>query len=45
MGGAVYVQATQITRDGGRLETCERGVFQVDAVPAIAGYCRTIPKH
>ena len=28
-----------------RLETRERGVFQMDTVPAIAGHCRTIPKH
>jgi hypothetical protein len=43
--GAVHVQTTQVTRYGGRLETRERGVFQVDTVPAIAGDCRTIPKH
>src|SRR6266851_1466327 len=43
--GAIYVQTTQVTRYGGRLETRERGVFQVDTVPAIAGDCCTIPKH
>src|SRR5579864_3409208 len=41
---AVYVQTTQVTRYSSRLETRERGVFQMDTVPAIAGYCRIIPK-
>lgn len=45
MRGAVYVQTTQVTRYGGALETRERSVFQMDTVPAIADYCRTIPKH
>src|SRR5882724_2674615 len=27
------------------METRERGVFQMDTIPAIARYCRAIPKH
>ena len=45
MRGAIYVQTTQIAGYGGGLEASERGVFQVDTVAAIAGYCRGIPKH
>src|SRR5713226_6815022 len=43
--GAVYIQTTQVTRYSSRLETRERGVFQMDTVPAIARYCCSIPKH
>src|SRR5437899_531289 len=38
---AIYVQATQVSRYVGRDETRESAVFQVDTIPAIAGYCRT----
>jgi hypothetical protein len=44
LGGTVYVQ-TRVTRDGGALETRERGVFQVDTFSPIAGHCRIIPKR
>src|SRR3954447_10169392 len=43
--GAVYVNPAQVTHHGGRLEPPKRGVFQMDTIPAIAGYGCAIPKH
>ncbi len=43
--GAVHVQTTHVTGYGRALETREGGIFQMDAVPAIASDCHTILKH